>query len=246
MSIQFSDTTNKDGIIQQIEQTLGFADGYISGDTTRLRQWTGKVNLALDRAFHIIFSADGTWQFDDSNHTDYPIITTNLVLGQRDYSFTSDGSSNLILDIHKVLVADDNAVFREIFPVDVQSQYDTIAFTDGTNGQGVPQEYDKTATGIFLDPIPSYNETNGLKIYISREGSYFAYTDTTKKPGFAGLYHEYLVLHSCYNYARAHGHTNKEELKRDLLEMEKSMTEYYARRQRDVRNVFRTESIIAE
>lgn len=32
-------------------------------------------------------TADGTWAFDDSNHEDLPIITTDLKTGQRDYSF---------------------------------------------------------------------------------------------------------------------------------------------------------------
>ena len=27
--------------------------------------------------------ADDRWQFDDTNHTDYPIATTNLVANQR-------------------------------------------------------------------------------------------------------------------------------------------------------------------
>lgn len=240
MSLSFSDTTNKDGILQRIEMELGFPDGFITGDTTRLKQWTGSVNLGLDRVFHIIFEADGKWNFDDRNHTDYPIITTNLIDGQRDYSFTTDGSSNLILDVARVFVRNStSAPYYEIYPVDVQSapEAEITGFVDGQNREGSPYTYDKTATGIFLDPIPSANVTAGLKIYINREGSYFTTADTTKTPGFAGLYHEYLVLEPAYRYARVNGLKSHELLKRDLLELGEEIKKYYSRRAKDERHI---------
>lgn len=243
MSLQFSDTTNKNGIIQRIEMELGFPDAYISGDSTRMSQWAASINLALDRAFHIIFGADGKWQFDDKNLTDYPIITTNIVASQRDYSFTTDEDGNVILDIARVFYRSSTTTpYYELFPVDAQSDLESEISTivDGMNAEGQPTKYDKTATGIFLDMIPPSAVTSGLKLYINREGSYFATVatfDTTKKPGFAGLYHEYLVLEPVYRYARANNLVNKETLKRDVLEMEKQITDYYSRRAKDERIV---------
>ena len=240
MSLKYSRTgaTQKDGILQMIEQTLGFPDGYITGDATRLAMWTGSVNVALDKAFHIIFSADGNWNFDDSNHTTYPILTGNLIDGQRDYSFTADADGNVILDIFKVFVRKSTTdPYYEIYPVDVQrdAEDDISSFADGLNTEGQPYKYDKTATGLFLDPIPNANVTAGLKLYVNREGSYFATTDTTKVPGFAGLYHEYLVLEPAYRYARAHRLDVQETLKRDVLEMEKDIVKFYSRRNKDER-----------
>lgn len=231
MSLAFSDTTNKDGIIQQIEQALGFSDGYISGNTTRLAQFTGDVNLALDNAFSAIFHAGGTWQFDDSNHTaNYPIITADIVSGQADYTFTSDGSSNLILDIYKVRVADSTGTFKTLDVADKQSYAkDTFGTTSGRS-----ERYDRTGNGIFLDPKPDYNYTAGIEIYINREGSYFTTSDTTKKPGFNGLYHEYLVLKPAYKYARAHGLPQRKALKQDLFELEANMIEHYGGRGKDI------------
>ena len=235
--------------MQRIEQELGFPEDYITGDTTRRTQWAGSINLALDKAFHIIFGADGKWQFDDSNHTDYPIITTNLVDGQRSYAFTTDGSTpaNLILDIARVFIRTSTTTgYFEIFPTDVQSapEGEISQFVDGLNTEGVPYHYDKTANGIFLDPIPNANVTSGLKIYISREGSYFTEASTTKTPGFAGLYHEYLVLEPAYRYARANNLTNREVLKRDVLEMEKAITKYYSRRAKDERFIMKMKRIL--
>lgn len=240
MSLAYSDTTNKDGVLQRIEQELGFADGYITGDSTRLKFWTGSVNLALDHAFHLIFGADGRWQFDDQNHTDYPIITTNIVATQRDYAFTTDSNSNLILDIHKVLYRKSTTdPYYELIPVDAQSGSDAQVsqLTDGLDNQAHPSKYDKTANGIFLGTVPPDSITNGLKIYINREGSYFTTSDTTKTAGFAGLYHQILVLEPCYRYARIKRMPSAEQFKRDLKELEANMIEYYGRRDRHERKV---------
>lgn len=233
MSLAYSDTSGKDGILQRIEFKLGFPDGYITGDATRLARFTGMVNLALDKVFHIIFKADGRWQFDDSGHSTYPILTGDLVDGQRDYSFIQDSDGNLILDIHRVFVKNGTSdPYYEIFPVDVQTDEEgkISSYVDGQNTEGAPYTYDKTATGIFLDPIPSANVTAGLKVYVSREGSYFTTASTTTKPGFAGLYHDYLPLAVCYDYALAQNLKNTETFKRDMLEMEKKITEFYSKR----------------
>lgn len=246
MSLAFSDTTNRDGILQRIEQELGFPATYITGNSDRLKDWTGSINKALDSVFHVIFKADGRWQFDDGNHTTYPILTGNLVANQRDYSFTADSDSNLILDIQRVFVRTSTSnAYYEIFPVDVQSakESEITNFVDGLNATGSPYTYDKTSTGIFLDPIPSASVSAGLKIYVSREGSYFTTADTTKLAGFAGLYHEYLVLEPCYRYARANNLKKQETFKRDVLEMEKRIEEFYSKRDRHTRNVMTSKSI---
>lgn len=232
MSKVFSNTTTKDGIIQNIERNCGFNDGDVSGNSTLLAYFTGDVNSSLDKVLSIIFEAGGTWQFDDSNHTDYPIITTNIVSGQRDYSFTTDGSSNLVLQVYKVFRADSQGNFDEIVPVDVQTGA-PANYTDGNNTGGLPSTYDKTANAIFLDPIPNYNYTAGLKVYINREASYFTTADTTKKPGFAGLFHEYLALRPSYFYCLRNDISRANGLKQEMLEMENAIAEYYKSREKD-------------
>ena len=240
MSLAFNDTTNKDGIIQRIEQELGFPEDYISGNTTRLAQWTGSINLALDKIFHVIFGADGRWQFDDGNHMTYPILTGNLVDGQRDYSFTADSNGILILDIARVFVRESATdPYYEVFPIDVQSapESEITKIVDGLNTEGAPYRYEKTATGIFLDPIPDANVSAGIKVYVSREGSYFTTASIATVPGFAGLYHEYCVIEPCYRYARANNLPTREVFKRDYLEIEKDVKEHYSRRDKHERKI---------
>ena len=236
MALAYSNTTSKNGIIQRIERELGFEDGQITGNALLLAQFTGDVNLAHDSALSIAFESGGTWKFDDANHTDYPIITTDLVDGQRDYSFTTDGSGNMVLDIYKVFLKDNNGTYNEIEAVDVEGDATGLSgFTDGANATGIPLRYDKLSNSIFLDPIPSYNSTDGLKVYISREGSYFTTTDTSKKPGIDGRLHEYYVIAPCYNYACMKSLANKNDLLQRKLLLEQKIAETYASRTRDER-----------
>lgn len=217
-------------------QILDLIDDNVKSNSTSypVADKTRDINLALDRALALIFEVGGTWQFDDNNHEDYAIITTTLTAGQRDYTFTSDEQGNLILEILKVFVADENGNYREVTPVDVPEGAPSN-FWDGLETQGQPNTYDKLANGIMLDPIPNYTRANGLKIYISREGSYFSTTDTTKKPGFAGLFHEYLALRPSYQYAFRNSMPNTQLLKAETLEMEEAIKNYYKAREKDVR-----------
>jgi len=242
MSIQFSDTTYRKGLVQIFEKEILANYGDVSGNTDKLKDFTADANTALDRYMEIALKSSGKWQFDDSNHTDYPFIYTNLVSGQRDYTFTTDESGNLILDIYKVMVADNTGIYREILPVDQQElnnpQLNVDSFIDGQNSSGTPTRYDKTANGIFLDVIPNYNYTNGLKVFINREGSYFTYTDTTKMAGVAGTHHRYFAIKPAYDYARRHSLSNVQSLFNEVTMLEREIGEYYARRDRDKRKRF--------
>ena len=243
MSLQYSDTTNKNGLVQEVERELGLDYAVISGNTTKLKEVTVAINRALDDYTALALRASGTWQFDDSNHTDFPIIKTNLVDGQRSYIFTSDEGGNLILDIHKVLVLPSATatLYEEIYPIDQQTKDNGGDIVTESTSEGVPFTYDKTANGIFLDPIPSYNATNGLKLLINREASYFTTSDTTKKPGIPGIHHEYLVIKAAYKFARRKGLAIQANLLAEVIKYEGSeerrvsgkIQEYFGKRNRD-------------
>lgn len=245
MSFQFNDTTNYLGLVQLFEREIGANQGDVSGSTTRLKEFTADTKGAFDRFFAIALPASGTWQLDDSNQTDYPIITTNIVSAQRDYAFTLDGSSNLILDIYRVAILGSASAttYQEIEPVDTQSDlYPGGLVTNDTTG-GTPVRYDKTGNGIFLDPVPNYNATNGLKIWINREASYFTSSDTTKKPGVPGLFHGYFYLKPASDYARRNNLANQDRLQSEVLRMEQDIKRYFSERPRDERKQITTRPI---
>ena len=236
MSLEFNNISSKGGIIQRIERKCGFNPGDISGNVDLMAAFTSDVNAKLANVFATIFEVGGTWNFDDSNHGDYPIITTDLVSGQRDYSFVADGNGNLILDIYRVQVRNNSpqGEYFDIYPVDMQSRTAPSSFTDGLNLTGLPAQYDKTANGIFLDAIPNYNKTAGLKLFINREGSYFTTADTTKKPGFAGLFHDYLVFAVSYDYCSTNQVQNYALYEKEMLKLQAGIENHYKARERDV------------
>lgn len=240
MSIQFNDTTTYKGLVQLFEKEVGFNRGDVSGNTDRLKEFTADTNIAWDDFLSIAFGPDGTWQLDDSNHTDYPFITTNLVSGQRDYTFTVDSSSNIILDIFRVMVkTSSTGDYQEIDPVDQNtpnylSNENTTSFIDGRNQTGVPTRYDKIANGIQLDLIPSYNATAGLKVFINREPSYFNYEDIIKKPGVSGNLHKWFYIKPAHDYARRHTLPQLPRLELEVAKLENIIKNSFRRRQRDV------------
>jgi hypothetical protein len=199
------------------------------------------INITLDDFFALAIQASGEWQIDDTNHAYFPIIKTNLVSGRRDYSFLTDEEGVMILDIHKVLRADQNGVVAEISPVDQQTNAPRT-LTDGRNTTGIPDCYDKTGNTIFLDPIPNYNSTLGLQVMINREGSYITVSDTTKKPGVAGLFHEYFILCPAYKRVSAKAKTNADVARANRIfvkieKLEAKIVAYYSRRARDQKPV---------
>ena len=260
MSVQFSDTTNYKGIIQLIERELGFDRAYISGNTNLLKEFTADVNTVWDDYVYLALKSSGDWQWDDSNHTvDYPIIYRNLVSGTQDYTFTTDATDNLILDIFKVMVlrSATATTYDEIYPVDQQqieayNSGDDIAEERST--QGVPERYDKTANGIFLDAIPNYSATRGLKVFINREPSYFVSTDTTKKPGCPGIHHRYFAVKTAMINASRYAPNQYNRLREEVVSFEGdeekglkgSIERYFSRREKDVRPIYQPEPIIYE
>ena len=236
MSIQFNDTTNRKGLVQFYEKEIGARRGLISGDSNLLKDFTADVNVALDDYLNLAIKSSGNWQFDDSNQTDYPMIKTNLISGQRSYVFTVDETDNLILDIYRVMVADSAGVFKEISPIDQQTYgSNTTSFYDGKNNTGKPETYDKTANGIFLDPIPNYSLTNGLKIFINRETTYFTSSATTKKPGVPGIHHKYFYLKPALEYVRRNSLGNYSALSNQVSLLEEEIKKYFGLREKDVK-----------
>ena len=245
MSLTFNDTTTYRGIIQLIERELSFPRAHISGNTNRLLDFTAEVNLAWDNYLAIALTASGKWQFDDSNHTDHPIIKTNLISGRNDYPFTTDENSNLILDIYRVAILESatDTDYVEINPIDQQSEKHNDLLTE-VSSSSAPYEYDKTGNTIFLSPTPNYNATNGLKVYINREASYFTTSDTTKKPGCPGLHHKYFALRPSLEYARRLSLKSFNRLAEEVMKMEEEIKVYYSKRAKDEKNIMSPKKIL--
>lgn len=195
------------------------------------------INLALDEAISEAIKAAGIGQMDDTNHTNFPFITTNLVSGQRDYSFLTDGSGNLILDLFSVLRMSPQGVYEKIPQVDLQSQ-DRPSFYDGQNQTGTPSTYDRTGNTIIFDVIPDYSQDDGVQMFIDREGSHFTISDTSKMPGLDGRVHEFLVVQPAWKHASRNDLSGADKLKERMIALKAEIRRIYAGKDKNVAKQF--------
>lgn len=176
------------------------------------------IQPSEDRVWSLILQADGRWQWDDSNNTDFPIATFDLVASQADYAFAATQ-----LKLIGVSVKDKGGTFRKLAPVDPQD-FGDIDRTTHVATAGMPSEYDVLGNSAILYPAPdngvNVTLTGGGKFYFQRAGKHFDYsvanggsyaagtagtfTDTTgsyaSTPGFNSLYHDLIPLWAAYDY----------------------------------------------
>lgn len=183
----YNDTTNYQGVIQEIERLTDLGIGTISGDTANLKNFTAQVNNESRRIWASIFKATGNWEYDDANNVDLPEATTNLVSGIQKYSLPSTA-----LTVQRVECKDAGGLWYVIYPFTKQQV--ATGLDEFMKTPAVPQFYRLLNGELELFPAPNYNSTNGLKVYFDRESVDFATTDTTATPGFASPFHKLLPL----------------------------------------------------
>jgi len=227
----FSNTTTKDGILQEIAT---WCFGSSSNDDTTaypLLDKTRNVNRWYDRAVSLIMQADGNWEWDDVNQTDLPVATTALVANQQDYGLDAAVQYKLL----RVEILDNNGDSHQLNQISQTDKRGT-SLTEYKSTAGTPQEYDLVGNSIFLYPKPSYAKTAGLKLHFQRGASYFESTDTTKEPGFNRMFHRILTFGPAYDYALANGFQNKINLYRDeIAQLERGIITFYSGRNRDAK-----------
>lgn len=227
--MEFSNTSNKSGIIQDCEFWLFSGNyGQISGDTNMINTFTSLVNRAYDSVVTTILDADDRWNFDDTAYTDFPIATTNIVSGQTDYELSVDH-----LKVLRVECQDGNGNWVLLKPIDLFEDVQ-VARDEFMSGGGIPIWYDKQATSLFLYPVPNYNVTGGLRVYYQRQPDYFTNADTTKKPGFVTMLHRLVPMKACYDFAIANNLTDKiRVLDTEIQKKEFELKKFYGRRNKD-------------
>jgi len=232
----FSDTTTKQGIIEDIDFLVDTdATSYTLLDKTR------NVNRWQDKAVGLILEADGDWQFDDSNYTTLPIGTTNLVNGQQQYTFDDS-----FLKILRMEYLDNDGIWTTLKPIDEHQIKQGLEEFNKTNGS--PRFYDKIGDAIFLYPAPATANvtlTAGLKAYFQRQSEDFVSTDTTRVPGFANIFHRLLSLGPALDYANIHKPDRTVVLQNQITVLEKNLKEFYGKRERDVKKQLRPRIINA-
>lgn len=169
---------------------------------------TRNINVSLDEVITELFSADPNFMWDDITNTDFPIATIDLEAGKDHYTLPD---SSLV--VHRLRAKDNNGKFITLKPVlrrEISDQ--ELAAT------GKPNKYFKIDNAVFLLPVPTYGQTQGLELEFQRGANHFTPDDTEKKPGFAAQFHQYLSLGASIRYTVANGMDEKYKLLNHLQE----------------------------
>lgn len=222
--MQFSDTTNKLGIVEDI-------DFYIDTDSTQytLANKTRNINERFRLIWTIIFESYGGWLFMDDNSSD---ATTGVPYA--DQTLTSGTGLYLLptgtLTVRGVSILDSNGNRTKLRPIthDEYMQRGEAYF----NSSGTPQYYLLQGDVIRLLNTPNYTKTSdGLRVHFDAGVSAFAASDTTKTPGFASPFHRMLSLGAAIDYAVANNMTKKiSTLQPQWNDYEMRLRSFYAKR----------------
>lgn len=236
--MQYSDTTNKNGLLQRCEFWTDLGDATISGTAVLKSQFTQGLNNWYHKVVTMILSAQDEWDFDDSNHTDFPVLTTNLVASQQDYSIPV---SEKVLKIKRMEVTYDGTNWYKAEPLDINEVgHATDTTTISSMFSTSKPYYDVQYGSIFLYPIPTSNVTAGLKIWWTREIDEFTTSDTTQEPGIDEPFHEMLPLGASFDYCVAKGLAKKNDIFTVLQDYEKRLKEFYGSKQKDRKYVMKS------
>lgn len=178
----YSDTTNKNGVIQRYERYHLFDDGVVSGDSTLLKQVTSDVNEIVHELTTEIMLLQDSFDWDDPNKTDYPIATTPLVASQRDYQFDSIS----FLKLKRIDISYDGTTYYRATAFDSSSYMEGLGSDSLTDAEFTKTEpyYDPKAFGFWLYPRADATDVaNGgvIRIEYSRGHTEYQSSDTDKE-----------------------------------------------------------------
>lgn len=233
--MQFSNTTEKNGLIQRCERYTNLGDGVISGDSTLLAYFTTDINETQYELMTEIMKSQDTFEWDDPNRVDYPIATTPLVADQRDYQFDSIS----FLKLRRVDVTYDGSNYYRATPFDSSSYLQGFGNdTDvDANFDKTSPKYDPKAFGLWLYPRASATDVASgakLRIEFTRAFDEFATTDTTQEPPIDRPFHDLIAIGASYKWAATKGNRNRDELLAMYKEGIENLKRYYNNRNEDM------------
>lgn len=188
------------------------------------------LNDALVDVWTRLKVARGVLEYDDTNYTDLPSSTFNLVASTAPYKITVDANSNEIITIHKVQVLDGSSAWVDV-PRKRVGEGDQSVLIDATTAS-VPSFYYEMGASIVLSPIPSTSRTNGVKIWYDRAPSLFTVGGSIT-PGVPSPYHKLIADKAALNFAIIKGKNSAANIK-TLVELgEQRLDQYEAHRRKD-------------
>lgn len=198
----YNDTTNKNGVIQRIEDYTQLGDGAITSDSTLLKKMTSFVNEVVFELTNDILLSQDSFDWDDPTNLTYPIATTPLFASQRDYQFDSIS----FLRLKRVDITWDGVTWYKATPFDSSTYLEGLGDDTQTdkNFNKTNPYYDPKGVGFWLYPLPTAeDEANGAKARIeySRAFTEYVYTDTDKEPPIDRNFQDLIAIGASLKWA---------------------------------------------
>ena len=192
-----------------------------------------RINEAYERIVAWILEADGFWQWDDTNYSDFPIGTQTLVESQNNYSF-----NDKFLEIEEVQVKNSDGDWQIIQPIDQKEWSKHIPLDEEFETDGMPEYYDKiTDDTIALYPAPDDGTlvtlASGLKIKYRRTADVSKVGDNSNIPGFASPFHYVLAYMAAIPYCMKYKKDRVGLYEKRVEDYKKAIEALYARREQD-------------
>lgn len=240
----FYNATTKQGICQEIDRLCD------SDDTNYPRlDKTARVNSSLEELVGEIISSDGVWEWDDTNQSDLPVGTGNLVEGQESYSFASE-----YLKVKRIKVKDVNGIWvllRQIDQKDLEESglvsgaiENLFGLTSGNPNKGLPLYYDVLGDTIRLYPSPTSTQvtlTAGLKVDFVRTAVLFTAVSTTAndltEPGLPSPYHLLLAYMAALPYCMSYKRDRVAVYTMKVTQMKAQLLKFFGKRNPNRRDV---------
>lgn len=242
----YNDTNLKNGLLQRIEDHTQLGDGVITGDDTLKKKMTANVNETLYELTTDIMLLQDSFDWDDPYKTDFPIATTPLVAGQRDYQF--DGLSFLRL---KRVDINYGSGWVRATPFDSASYVEQPGF--GSNAVDVnflktAPMYDPKGVGFWLYPLATQADVDAgaqARIEFSRAFDEFEYDDTTKEPPIDRNFHDLIAMGASLKWP---GLPDKQyqKLSQAYAEGRARMVMHYSKRNEDAFMTFGSRNLLQD
>lgn len=231
--MEYNDTSNKNGILQRVERYAMLADGAITGDTTLKKQVTADVNEVVYELTTDIMLLQDSFDWDDPYKTDYPIATTPLVAGQRDYQFDSIS----FLKLKRVDITYDGINWKRAEAFDSASLGEGFGNEDllDTEFNSENPKYDPKAFGFWLYPRATAEQVAAgakARIEFSRGHTEYVYTDTTKEPPVDRPFQDLIAIGTALKWPNL-PNDQYQKLLFDFNQGREKMVQHYAQRNED-------------
>lgn len=217
-----------------ITEILSLIDDQVDTNDTKfpLARKIRAVNKALDKLVNLILEKDTLQQWDDFSYSDLAEGYLNLTSGQVDYNIREEENLADLLYVVGVLAKDASGTFHKLRKRDPRDPAMEDQLTE-VSQSGHPESYRLSGWKLILDRTPSYSQNGGLKILFIRKPKAVLTTDTTKELPIPSTFHFLVAVMASYDFARAKGLENRNELLAEIMEEKSKLGLHVARQDRD-------------